>query len=202
MTEQSTIRQLPAQNPRVETGPVRFGDDWAGVFIRGDAAAYMRMCLDMALNHGDTGLFLGMSQSIIKTLNSCDERGASNSDAVADPGKDALLAAVARAINPYPFDAWQGMYDHVLPSEGEEKARLYADMTHKEDCDKALKQAAAAIATMFERLRTPSEGMIKFAEQRIYETSDTTRMFAHGRAHAAFQIVAEAFQQDNSDATS
>lgn len=60
----------------------------------------------------------------------------------------------------------------------------------------------AAIATMFERLRTPSEGMIKFAEQRIYETSDTTRMFAHGRAHAAFQIVVEAFQQDNSDATS
>jgi hypothetical protein len=53
---------------------------------------------------------------------------------------------------------------------------------------------------MFERLRTPSEGMIKFAEQRIYETSDTTRMFAHGRAHAAFQIVAEAFQQENSDA--
>jgi hypothetical protein len=25
---------------RVETGPVQFGDDWPGVFIRGDSAAY------------------------------------------------------------------------------------------------------------------------------------------------------------------
>jgi hypothetical protein len=33
-----TQRALPEQVPRVETGAVRFGDDWPGVFIRGDNA--------------------------------------------------------------------------------------------------------------------------------------------------------------------
>lgn len=33
-----SIRRLPATEPRVETGPVRFGDDWPGTFIRGDSA--------------------------------------------------------------------------------------------------------------------------------------------------------------------
>lgn len=33
------VRELPHQTPRVESGPTRFGDDWCGVFIRGDAAA-------------------------------------------------------------------------------------------------------------------------------------------------------------------
>lgn len=28
-------------NPRVETGAVRFGDDWPGLFIRGDDAFYV-----------------------------------------------------------------------------------------------------------------------------------------------------------------
>ena len=31
-------RNLPEQSPRVETGTVKFGDDWTGVFIRGDNA--------------------------------------------------------------------------------------------------------------------------------------------------------------------
>lgn len=34
------IRYLPTQEQRVETGPVQFGDDWPGVFIRGDHAGY------------------------------------------------------------------------------------------------------------------------------------------------------------------
>lgn len=36
----SDIRQLATQEPRVETGPVQFGDDWPGVFIRGDNAFF------------------------------------------------------------------------------------------------------------------------------------------------------------------
>lgn len=30
------VRQLDAVEPRVETGPVAFGQDWTGLFIRGD----------------------------------------------------------------------------------------------------------------------------------------------------------------------
>lgn len=32
------VRQLPAQSPPVETGPIRFGNDKTGVFIRADNA--------------------------------------------------------------------------------------------------------------------------------------------------------------------
>ena len=34
------VRHLPGQDTRVETGKVQFGDDWSGVFIRGDNAQY------------------------------------------------------------------------------------------------------------------------------------------------------------------
>lgn len=45
----SEIRKLPAQAERVETGPVQFGDDWPGVFIRGDNAAYYAMLLGQVI---------------------------------------------------------------------------------------------------------------------------------------------------------
>lgn len=32
----SSTREIDVQGPRVETGPVRLGDDWTGLFIRGD----------------------------------------------------------------------------------------------------------------------------------------------------------------------
>lgn len=34
--DERRVRQLPAASPRVETGPVRFGDDWSGLYVRGD----------------------------------------------------------------------------------------------------------------------------------------------------------------------
>lgn len=43
------IRKLPAQAQRVETGPVQFGEDWPGVFIRGDGAAWYAMMLGRVL---------------------------------------------------------------------------------------------------------------------------------------------------------
>jgi len=42
----------PSDGERVETGPVKFGDDWTGVFIRGDDCAYYALCL-ANLNQGD-----------------------------------------------------------------------------------------------------------------------------------------------------
>jgi hypothetical protein len=32
------LRRLRNAEPRIETGPIRFGDDWPGLFIRGDNA--------------------------------------------------------------------------------------------------------------------------------------------------------------------
>jgi hypothetical protein len=35
---------------RVETGPVRFNDDWTGIFIRGDEALHYAMQLSLMLS--------------------------------------------------------------------------------------------------------------------------------------------------------
>ena len=32
------LRKLPAASERLDTGPIQFGDDWPGVFVRGDSA--------------------------------------------------------------------------------------------------------------------------------------------------------------------
>lgn len=49
MRRMSELRKFPAQQSRVETGPVQFGDDWPGVFIRGDDCFGYAMCLGSVL---------------------------------------------------------------------------------------------------------------------------------------------------------
>ena len=44
------IRKLLAQERRVETGPIQFGEDWPGVFIRGDNAAYYALVVGETLH--------------------------------------------------------------------------------------------------------------------------------------------------------
>lgn len=39
------IRKLPEMDNRVETGAVRFGDDWPGLFIRGDDCLQLYLLL-------------------------------------------------------------------------------------------------------------------------------------------------------------
>ncbi len=40
---------IPEGMTRPETGPMQFGDDWPGVFIRGDNAAYYARAIDILL---------------------------------------------------------------------------------------------------------------------------------------------------------
>lgn len=46
-----TVRELPAppDGKRVESGVVAFGDDWPGVFLRGDSAVSLARDLETAL---------------------------------------------------------------------------------------------------------------------------------------------------------
>lgn len=44
------VRVLPAVELRVESGLVQFGEDWPGLFIRGDLCAYLAFTLDHALH--------------------------------------------------------------------------------------------------------------------------------------------------------
>lgn len=49
------IRKLSLTiEPRLESGPVQFGDDWPGVFLRGDHCAYYALCLEQLEEHLDT----------------------------------------------------------------------------------------------------------------------------------------------------
>jgi hypothetical protein len=43
------MRKLPAVEKRVETGPVKFGSDWPGIFIRGDEAFFFEQALALLL---------------------------------------------------------------------------------------------------------------------------------------------------------
>jgi len=72
MTE---IRQLSGVVPRVETGPLRFGDDWPGVFLRGDQAILAGETLDHLLRGGYLdGLHRRALEELVEVLRSCDLR--------------------------------------------------------------------------------------------------------------------------------
>ena len=46
------MKQIPWDNDkdgRIETGPVRFGDDWNGTFVRGDNSFHIACVLEQAI---------------------------------------------------------------------------------------------------------------------------------------------------------
>ena len=67
------IRKIDIElDKRVETGPLQFGDDWPGVFIRGDNAAFYAFALSQYLEEGDKA-WLAASQvrDLIRLLQGC-----------------------------------------------------------------------------------------------------------------------------------
>lgn len=68
------IRHIPFLAERLETGPHQFGDDWAGVFVRGDQARSWAQLIELYVPEKDRGegsVFGGL----ISTLRSCDQTG-------------------------------------------------------------------------------------------------------------------------------
>ena len=46
------IQEIPYDNKkRVETGPIQFGNDWPGLFLRGDRAGYIALQIESLLNN-------------------------------------------------------------------------------------------------------------------------------------------------------
>jgi hypothetical protein len=67
-------RLFPQQEDRVETGPIQFGNDWPGIFIRGDNALALAMALRNNKAHPDdifTALQVG---GLVALLEGCDAR--------------------------------------------------------------------------------------------------------------------------------
>lgn len=78
MVQQYDIPSLKASKDRIETGPVKFNDDWTGLHIRGDNALYFAMCLDDVLANLPeyyNPIYRGELESLVKLLSSVDERG-------------------------------------------------------------------------------------------------------------------------------
>lgn len=73
MRQTDELQRLPApeNRSRVETGPVQFGGDWPGVFIRGDNALYYAMALEQVLNGTDPGLYRRVAKGLVETLRAC-----------------------------------------------------------------------------------------------------------------------------------
>ncbi len=94
-------RELPEQSPRVETGNVRFGDDWTGVFIRGDQACYWSQRLLEFIEHAKRGGASWLDRQLMaelqNTLASCAEGAAADvvkkCDLPAFPPKATILQA-------------------------------------------------------------------------------------------------------------
>jgi len=49
MADPEGLRRFPGVDDRVETGPIQFGDDWPGAFIRGDNAFHFGITLQRLL---------------------------------------------------------------------------------------------------------------------------------------------------------
>lgn len=65
--------EMPKGMARPETGPMQFGDDWPGIFIRGDNAMAYAMELEAALEDGSEEDILSVMAVIrlAKLLKSC-----------------------------------------------------------------------------------------------------------------------------------
>lgn len=64
---------------RAESGPMAFGDDWTGLFLRGDEAASMALILQAFIESAESGdkpcpLDAGILRAFAEKLSKCDER--------------------------------------------------------------------------------------------------------------------------------
>jgi len=64
-------RIFPGVEKRVETGVVQFGDDWPGVFIRGDNAMGFHVYLRSLLDGNDRDLYRVALERLDELLRSC-----------------------------------------------------------------------------------------------------------------------------------
>jgi hypothetical protein len=90
-------RIIESKTPRVETGPVKFGDDWAGIFIRGDNALgyahYLAAILAQSKASTVCPIYSQAIKGLIALLQDADERKVAMPE---EPVKD-LIARLSRS---------------------------------------------------------------------------------------------------------
>jgi len=76
MNDGYTTRRLPTIEPRAESGPTKFGDDWTGVFIRGDHAFAFAAALAELIKASDGvvhPMATGQANGLLELLQSSNE---------------------------------------------------------------------------------------------------------------------------------
>jgi hypothetical protein len=74
MTDLLPVRELPECEPRIDDGPLQFGADWPGLFLRGDTAMNYAYHLRMML-HGKSqvnGVSRKVLLGLLSDLESCN----------------------------------------------------------------------------------------------------------------------------------
>jgi hypothetical protein len=74
------VRRFAAEEKRVESGPVMFGDDWPGLFLRGDDChLYASSLREVILDKPDIGL---ITKRVLEgLLDALESSNAANNDA-------------------------------------------------------------------------------------------------------------------------
>lgn len=74
------VRRFPAEETRVESGPIMFGDDWPGLFMRGkDAHMYAGFLRELIFDRADMGLIT--KRVLMGLLDNLESSNAQNNDA-------------------------------------------------------------------------------------------------------------------------
>lgn len=68
-----SIRKLPSQDERVETGPLQFGDDWSGFFIRGDDAFALRLAIANVIVNPNDWVAKAQLRGWVQSLDGCNQ---------------------------------------------------------------------------------------------------------------------------------
>lgn len=82
---------------RVETGAIQFGDDWPGIFIRGDNAFHLSMLLDSAAKKCSDPIDSMQLKTFSELLNKCSQKN--DSDTVYNQGLLSLREESAKLIH-------------------------------------------------------------------------------------------------------
>ena len=106
------IQWLPRSGPRVETGPLQVGDDWPGVFIRGDNAGWYALQLTAYLTREDEGAIPQLTlRGLVEVLSGC----------ILGPAKDLIPTAPSVGRDVHQFFAAQGEWSQATFGSDQER---------------------------------------------------------------------------------
>lgn len=121
------MQTIAHEGARVETGAVQFGDDWPGVFIRGDNAFALAMTLQALLDGRDDPLTRAQVGGLLSLLRSSNVHADTRHHTPAADEVEAVARAIADEDDaPWDAKSWQQTPNCETPDELREGYRCLA----------------------------------------------------------------------------